>query len=144
MPRVSRKLLVSVFLLMLAGAALCVIFCHRPASLPASLTASVSTNSTNPAGDELAGVVRQLAALDGREREVSKTVWGKEMLAEECEEIFDSLWESLNVATNKFKILTSFPFGRLVGCNFKPAQLLAHGIELREPSGAAGPLWSAA
>lgn len=77
----------------------------------------------------------QLGELEAREREADQTVWAKERLAEECGAVFDRLWDSLNAATNKLKILAAFPFHEINVANYKPPQSIGHGIELFESNG---------
>ena len=63
---------------------------------------------------------------------------GKEILAQECGRTFESLWDSLNVATNKLSFAASFPVGEIVLGKWNPPQTLPHEIELREPAGPGG------
>src|SRR5438876_11239417 len=80
-------------------------------------------------------------SLEARENELDKTVWAKEILAEQCGQVFESLWDSLNEATNKLEVAASFSPGELTVGNFSSTQRVAHGIELRESTGA-GSTWS--
>src|SRR5207244_12408092 len=98
-------------------------------------------SSPTIAGPVSQQLVHQFTALGAKENELNKTVWAKEILADECARVFESLWDSLNAATNKFSVLQSFQLGELVPGNFSPPQKLANGIELREPTGV-GPQWS--
>ena len=77
----------------------------------------------------------QFARLEAKEKKVAETVWGKEILAQECGRTFQSLWDSLNAATNKLNLLASFPVGEIVLGKWNPPQTLPHEIELREPAG---------
>ena len=132
MSRSFHKFLAGVFILLLFWAALVI------ARRRAAPSAGSSTNIAGPVSQQL---VNQFTALEAKENELNKTVWAKEILAEECARVFESLWDSLNAATNKFSVLQSFQLGELVPGTFSPPQKLAHGIELREPAGA-GPPWS--
>src|SRR2546429_2693175 len=132
MSRSFHKFLAGVFILLLFCAALVI------ARRRAAPSADRSTNIAGPVSQQL---VNQFTALEAKESELNKTVWAKEILAEECARIFESLWDSLNAAPNKFSVLQSFQPGELVPGNFSPPQKLAHGIELREPTGV-GPPWS--
>jgi len=123
----------------LAGALLLLLFCAGAFVIARKRADSTAANSSNPAGPELA---HQLRALESRENELDRTVWAKEMLAQECGRVFESLWDSLNAATNKFDVLASFQFGELVAGNFGPPKKSGPGIEARGPGGA-GQKWSA-
>jgi len=79
-------------------------------------------------------LAEQVAALEAREQHVSDTVWAKEMLAQECGRTIESLWNSLNAATNKLALVASFPVGEIVLGRWPSLQTLPHGIELREPA----------
>jgi hypothetical protein len=83
----------------------------------------------------------RLARLEARERNIDETAWAKEMQAQECGRIIESLWDSINAATNKFAVVASFPLGEMVLGKWGPPRELPHGIELREPAGA-GPVLS--
>jgi hypothetical protein len=80
-------------------------------------------------------VVARFLALEAREREAEQTIWAKEMLAQECGKVFELLWDSLNAATNKLRVLASFPVGELVIGKFNPPEKISHGIEILAPSG---------
>jgi hypothetical protein len=87
-------------------------------------------------------VVARFLALEAREREMEQTVWLKEMLAQECARVFESLWDSLNAATNKLRVLATFPVGEVVVAKFNPPESISHGIEIHSPSGN-GQTWTA-
>src|SRR5438045_2372476 len=91
--------------LVMSGAAALVIARKRAAPSGAG--------STNLDGLVSQESVNRFIAIEGRENELNKTVWAKEMLAEECGQVFDSLWDALNAGTNKFAVLASFPVGEL-------------------------------
>jgi hypothetical protein len=76
----------------------------------------------------------KFAAFEAQERHVAETVWAKELLAQDCARTIEALWDSLNAATNKLRLLASFPVGDVVLPAWRPAQALAHGIEAREPA----------
>src|SRR5437899_10863221 len=116
MSRWSPRLLVLVVLLC---GAVTLIFGRKRAASPAA----GSTNLTSLVSREL---VEQLTALEARENDLNKTVWAKEMLAEECGRVFESLWDSLNAATNKFVVLTSFEVGAIVPAKFGRPHTLGH------------------
>jgi len=75
----------------------------------------------------------QLSAIEAREQLMNETVWAPEILAQECGRTFETLWDSINAATNKLDILAQFQPGKLQFPKWKPPRLLVHGIELLEP-----------
>jgi hypothetical protein len=97
-------------------------------------TASRLTRETNNGDPQ---IVARFLALEAREREMEQTVWAKEMLAQECARVFESLWDSLNAATNKLRVLALFPIGEVMVGKFNPPEQIAHGIEIHSPSGKA-------
>lgn len=72
------------------------------------------------------------AQLEAREAGADRTVWSKEMMAEHCGRTIEALWDSLNATTNKLQCLAAFPVAEVVLPDWKTAQPLSHGIELRE------------
>src|SRR6185436_950600 len=76
----------------------------------------------------------QSARFEAKEQKAAETVWAKEILGQECGRTFESLWDSLNAATNKLNLLASFPVGEIVLGEWNLPQTLPHGIELREPA----------
>ena len=107
--------------------------CSKPESTP-------SAGSTDSSRRISAEMVARVAALEARERHLAETVWVKELLAQECGRTFESLWNSLNAATNKLRVLASFPIGEIVLGQWAPPRTLPHGIQLHEPDGAAAVL----
>src|SRR3989442_2278704 len=128
-----RNLLIALFVLSLLGVALRLRLKQRP---------SATADSTDPTGLVSQKLVEQFMSLETKENELNKTVGTKEILAEQCGQVFESLWDSINAATNKLDVVASFSAGELTVGNFSSTQPVAHGIELRESSGA-GPTWSA-
>jgi len=126
-----RSLLIVLFVLLLTGVALRV-----------GLKKRSSADPMDPAGLVSQKQVDQFLSLEARENELNNTVWAKEILAEQCGQVFESLWDSLNASTNKLDVVASFSPGELIVGNWGATQFLAHGIELRESSGA-GPTLSA-
>ena len=114
-----------VFLLCVAAAL--VVVRKRAAS-----SAAHSRNLTSLVSQEQ---IDQFTALEAREQELNKTVWAKEVLAEKCGQVIEALWDSLNAATNKFAVLSSFAVGELVPARYESAQVIACGIEVCEPTG---------
>ena len=120
-----RSLLIVLFVLLLTGVALRV-----------GLKKRSSADPMDPAGLVSQKQVDQFLSLEARENELNNTVWAKEILAEQCGQVFESLWDSLNASTNKLDVVASFSPGELIVGNWGATQFLAHGIELRESSGA--------
>src|SRR5438477_7223765 len=131
MSRRLRNLLIVLFVLLMIGVVRRVGLKHRQ---------SEASDSTDPTGLVSQKLVDQFLSLEARENELNKTVWAKEILAEQCGQVFESLWDSLNAATNKLDVVASFPVGEWTVGNFSSTQRVAHGIDLRESSGA-GPTW---
>src|SRR5437667_3223771 len=91
-----------------------------------------STHPPNPgSGDPSA----RGAWLEARENAADKSVWSQEMLAQSCGRTLESLWDSVNRATNKLSIIAGFPVGEIVLGKWQPPHTLPHHIELREPTG---------
>jgi hypothetical protein len=97
-----------------------------------------SSPQATPAQQQLAV---QLTQLEASENQLDGTVWVKELSAQRHGQLFESLWDLVNISTNKLAVPGSFPFGELIPPELKPPQTLAHGIELREPSGR-GSAWN--
>jgi ASPIC/UnbV protein/VCBS repeat protein len=81
------------------------------------------------------------AWLEAREKTADETIWSKETLARDCGRTFESLWDSVNAATNKLSLVTELRFNEIVIGEWGPIRNLSHGIELREPVGS-GPALS--
>src|ERR1041385_4806861 len=127
MTRRLRILLIVLFILLLLGVALRVGLKRRP---------SASADAADPNGLVSQELVDQFMALESQENQLNQTVWAKEILAEQCGRVFDSLWDSLNETTNKLELAASFPAGEWIVGNFGSTQLVAHGILSRESTGA--------
>jgi hypothetical protein len=80
------------------------------------------------------------ARLDAREQEADRTVWAKEMLAQNCGRTIEILWDSVNATSNKLQRIAEFPLHEVVLPNWPTTQHLPHGIELREGIGPGGTL----
>jgi hypothetical protein len=99
-----------------------------------------SAMGTNSLGDQL---VASFQALQAQENETDRTVWAKELLAERCGQVFEGWWDSLNAATNKLRVLESFPIGEIAIGKFHPPEQLVHGIAVHSQFGK-GVIWSRA
>jgi len=70
--------------------------------------------------------------LEAREKAADEGVWRQEMLAQRCGRTFESLWDSVNRATNKLSVVARFPLGEIVLGDWRPPKVLPHGIELHK------------
>jgi len=104
-----RNLLVVLFVLLMIGVVRRVGLKHRQ---------SEASDSTDPAGLVSQKQVDQFLSLEAREEELNKTIWAKEILAEQCGQVFEAFWDSLNAATNKLDVVASFSVGELTVGNF--------------------------
>src|SRR6266498_338009 len=98
------NLLIVLFVLLLLGVALRVGLKQRP---PAA------ADSADPTGLVSQKLVDQFMSLEAKENELNKTVWAKEILAEQCGQVFESLWDSFNAASNKLNVVASFSLGEI-------------------------------
>jgi hypothetical protein len=73
--------------------------------------------------------------LEAREQEANRTVWAKEIVAEDCGRVFESLWDSVNKTTNKLGVLSDFRFKEIVMPDWSAVQHLPHDIEWRVGNG---------
>src|SRR5437762_266452 len=105
----SRKLLV---VLLPVSMALALVYFRRDSSTP------IESSGSGISPD----VARQIAALEAKERKLDETVWAREILAQECGRTIESLWDSLNAATNKLGLVAAFPVGEMVLGKWKPAR----------------------
>ena len=101
-----------------------------------------STHTALPWETESPPATNKVNALQVRERRADETVWAKEILAERCGRTFESLWDSVNAASNKLDTLAGFPAGEIILPNWGPVRHLPHGIELRQGTGSGQPLSS--
>jgi hypothetical protein len=131
MSRRLRNLLIVLLVLLLLGVAL---------RLRLKLNPSAA-DPIDPNGLVSQKQVDQFLSLEAGEDQLSRTVWEKEILAEQCGQVFESLWDSFNASTNKLDVVASFSAGELAIGNFSSTQRVAHGIEVRQSSGA-GSTWS--
>jgi hypothetical protein len=101
-----------------------------------------SEDDSSASGRSLREVSQKRAQLEAREEAASKTFWAKEMLAQSCGRRFESLWDSINAASNKLSVIAACPFDELVTARWGEVRHLPHGIELRQGLGS-GPILSA-
>jgi hypothetical protein len=91
-----------------------------------------SVRSRGTAGSLSQELVGKLVTLETKEKEISETVWAKELLAEQCGSVLEQLWDSLIVSTNKFNTLASFHAGEVITPKYVLSRATVHGIELHE------------
>ena len=128
------------FLTVVAGLVLCGLGALVMLRRQAISTSSGPTRLNDPIGQDL---IDRFTALEARENKANQSIWAREIRAESCGRVFESLWDSLNAATNKFSVLASFSVGELLPGKFGSPRRLDPGIERREPE-AVGPAWSGA
>lgn len=73
--------------------------------------------------------------LEARERHVAETAWASELLAQDCGRTIEALWDALNHATNKLRVVAAFSPGEVVLGRWEIRDLLPHEIERRRSSG---------
>jgi enediyne biosynthesis protein E4 len=95
------------------------------------------TNLPSQSASDRQQLSAQLIAIGSQENQVAHTVWAPELLAEQAGEVIESLWDTLNAATNKFDVLQAFPVGEVVLPIFDSIQSAGYGIEIHKASAAA-------
>ena len=88
----------------------------------------IFTPSTSKPGKTNVPSEPTMPSLESSRAELDTTVWAKEVSAQEHEKIFVHLWDRLRAGTEKHKILTRFPFNRLIIGRAQPAEKLEQGI----------------
>ena len=124
----SKKLFfVILFAALSAGATL--LFISRRSEIPNP----VLIDSKNRISQELAS---EIARIEIKEQKMRESVWAQEILAQECGRTFESLWDSINAATNKLEIVAAFSIGEILFGEWNSPETLSHGIEVRRSKGA--------
>lgn len=77
----------------------------------------------------------ELGALEARENHIAETVWAPELLAQQCGNVIDSLWDAVNAAPDKLAVIENVSLGGVIMPTFEPPLKIAHSIELRYPAG---------
>lgn len=88
--------------------------------------------------------VAEVLRIEAEEAEVARTIWGKEMLAQECGRPLERLWDAINAATNtadRWEVVTRFHVGELVPPKWDTEETKPHEIQLFQ-STVAGPLFT--
>jgi hypothetical protein len=84
-------------------------------------------------------VMRKFIQLEATQTQLDQTVWAKERLAEQYEQVFIRLWDELRQAEDPFAVLGKFPFGDLRLAERESTEDHAWGIKLTR-FGKVGPL----
>ena len=71
-----------------------------------------------------------LRVLQEDEAEKAQKYWGPELAAQKRGEVIETLWDSLNSASNKFEVLQNFPVSKLIWAKRGPARELPHSIRI--------------
>lgn len=100
------------------------------------LNSWLSRNRPFPPSNELNRLAAELGALEAREQQIAETVWGAELLAQQCGRVLEELWDELNGSPNKWGVLANVSFGTLQPGHREPDQSLGHRITLFQPAGA--------
>jgi len=81
--------------------------------------------------DDHIGLAAEVAKLEAGEDELNRTLWAKEMLAQECGRSVERFWDQLNASTNRLSVAEEFRFDEIVLGAWKSSEKLPHGIDLR-------------
>lgn len=79
------------------------------------------------------------ANLQAREDAADRGVWAKEILAQECGQVFEALWDTVNAAPEKLEAVAGFRFREMTLPAWAPPRDLPHQMRIFEPR-AAGPV----
>ncbi len=92
-----------------------------------------STQKSDTRGSSLkADVLR----LEEDESKAAGLYWRKEELAQQCGRFFETLWDSVNVATNRLTPIATVDFGRIILPRWQEPIPSIHEIQIRKPDGA--------
>ncbi len=111
----------------IVGVALILAGCDQP-SLPLAPPSAKSESSSR----ELAA---EVTLIEAREDYLNRTLWAKETRAEECGRVFETLWDQLRTATNRFAVAAEFPAAEIVLGDWQVREKLPHGIILKDSVG---------
>src|SRR5689334_8978185 len=90
--------------------------------------------SVSPQQTETASQTPARNSLQVREDEADKTVWATETLAQSYGRVVESLWDSINAATNKLSVLAHVEADEIVLGRWDTVEKLPHGIVLSQSS----------
>jgi hypothetical protein len=76
----------------------------------------------------------QAAAIERRERIIDRTIWPRELEAEQYGRVLEDFWDALNAATNKWPVVERMQFGEVALGEWKQTELLGHGIQRWNPA----------
>lgn len=108
----------------------------NPPALPPSPTHSTTIRPISDSDRRVTPeIARQLAAIEAREAEASRTVWAGEQTAEACTAVIDAVWDDLNAAPDRLARAASHAPASLRIPRWAAEHPLAHGIVERRPEG---------
>lgn len=125
---VQPKRLLLLVLLLAIALGLVILATRRGASSPEF------QKPANLSDREVTSLAKELGALKEREKQIAETIWKPELQAEECGIVFESLWDSVNRATNKFGVVASLGFRDLAVPTFSIPTQLPHGVQVFSPT----------
>lgn len=95
--------------------------------------------SKQPDPDALRRVVaQQVLEIEAREQAAVRSVYAADLLAQQCGEVFDDLWDALNRSTNRWEVAAGFAGFVCVLPALAPAEEIGWGIRRYRSSREAG------
>ena len=86
-------------------------------------------------------LAEDLTALEARENAADEGAWAKEKRAQECSQVVNALWNTLNAVTNRLDVLGLISFRELIPCRWGSPRTFPHGLEEWEPLDPVG-IWT--
>ena len=86
-------------------------------------------------GKQIREIARRVRAIETRESEVAQTAFAPELAAERSGRLVEDLWDELNRATNKWRVLADFPVREISLPQFQTGIEAGLGIRSFEPRG---------
>ena len=81
----------------------------------------------------------EVLQIEAQEAEAARTVWAKEMLAQERGRTIERFWDAINVATNpatRWEVVAGFNAGEVLAPKWDEIQVKPHQIQLSKSTGA--------
>ena len=75
---------------------------------------STPSSPSTSTQSELVRLAKALESLEAREQAIAESVWASERLAQRCARLFEQLWDDLNATHDKWPVVASFPFRKLI------------------------------
>jgi hypothetical protein len=89
-----------------------------------------------PGSPQLPAAISPAAQPDGQidleQQRLDRSVWARELQAQECGRVLEDLWDALNQATNQLRLAAAFPLHELILGQWDEGRELPHGIRIRE------------